>query len=201
MAQPPQLRQNRLKVVSLFIFCLLVILAIQFMVPKRAQGPTAPPPKAVASGASAIAVNIDRPQPVSQTASAQENPNSDADLYIGIRKPTPQEIAQGLPESKDKPTVIMFHSQYCLDCKKMSPLFDRLMPHYPGILYRVYDIMTDTKTAPGIFNAFKPQTVPVMIFITPQGTIENVFYNEQSEKTITAALDELNKSAKTKPAS
>ena len=109
-------------------------------------------------------------------------------MFMGLRHATATEIRDTFPDARDKPLLVSFSSRYCLDCKKMDPIVKKEMAAFPGVTQVTFDIGQDRKTHPGVFNAFKPVSVPTLVFIRPDGTIANVLYNDQPPAAVRAAL-------------
>lgn len=120
---------------------------------------------------------------------------SDSQFYIGIRKVSSDEIYQALPDTQGKPLYIEFKSKYCLACKKMEPILSKLLPQYPEVEQRVFDMMADKETHRQVFETFQPMVVPVQIFVNAEGTITNVLYDFHEEATLRQALDALRPAA------
>jgi len=115
--------------------------------------------------------------------------SSHPEFYVGIQRVSPQQIQAQFPDIKNKPIFLEFKSKYCLACKKMDPSLEKILPQYPGIEKRVYDMMKDRQTHADVFNLFKPAVVPIQVYINPQGEIVNVYYDYHPDKEIIAALD------------
>ncbi len=118
-----------------------------------------------------------------------------SDFFMGIREPSTDELFLAFPELKKQPHVLTFTSRFCLDCKKMKPLLAAIVPDFSGLNYQSYDILEDKDKAPAVFNTFKPVTVPTVIFIQPDGSIQNVLYNSQDEAQLRAAFNDLSNSS------
>lgn len=201
MTQTPPNRQkilqNRIAAVCVLVFCVAVASAIFINVqPPHAQEnlPTESLPQTTDNTQASYPSTDTRAvaaTPKSKAGGVETIEKNDKALYIGLRKPSPSEIRQSLPEAAGKPALLMFHSKYCFDCKKMRPIIDKLMPEYTGITFLEFDILSDTKAHPAVFNTFKPVTVPVLVFITPDSKIQNVLYNFQNEAAIRNALKPL----------
>lgn len=120
---------------------------------------------------------------------------TDKNLYRGMQPVQPVKMKQLFPQvfavAKPKPMLLVFHSKFCLDCKKMMPTIQKLGPKHPGVVIQGYDVFEDKKNNALLFNAFKPVTVPTLVFINRQGEIKNVLYNFQSYKTIGAEIKKI----------
>jgi thiol:disulfide interchange protein len=125
------------------------------------------------------------------TAEAKGKPVLNDALFVGVRKVKPAEVRQVLPESAVRPTLLVFSSRFCHDCQRLAPVLTRLTRQYPGVTYRKLDITEDQQKAPAILRAFKPVSVPLMVFIAPGGEIQNVLYNFQSPEVLAEALKTL----------
>jgi thiol:disulfide interchange protein len=135
------------------------------------------------------------------TSQAASNASAlDESLFMGLRHATPGEIKTALPETVGKATLIDFGSRLCHDCQRLAPVLSSLMPKHPHIYFKRIDVLEDQQKYPAALRAFKPVSVPVLVFISPRGEIRNVLYNYQSPETIAAALTSLEtQSANTQP--
>jgi thiol:disulfide interchange protein len=108
--------------------------------------------------------------------------------FAGLRHATPKEIRTVLPENTRRPVLLEFTSRFCGDCRRMAPVVARLAPRYPQVSVRRLDVQEDREKAPAVFRAFQPVSVPVLVFIAPNGVIRDVLYNEQPPERIAAAF-------------
>jgi hypothetical protein len=80
-------------------------------------------------------------------------------------------------------------------------VLSQIVPKHPHIYFKRIDVLDDQQKYPVVFRTFKPVSVPMLVFINPQGEIRNVLYNYQTPDAITAALTTLEKqSPKAQPA-
>lgn len=108
--------------------------------------------------------------------------------FVGLRHATPQEIRSVLPENVQRPVLLEFTSRFCGDCRRMAPVVSRLASHYPRVSIRRLDVLEDRDKAPAVFRTFQPVSVPVLVFIAPNGVIRDVLYNEQPVERVSAAF-------------
>jgi cytochrome c-type biogenesis protein len=113
---------------------------------------------------------------------------SDKSFYTGLRKVSPETIHQILPNSEGKAIFLEFKSKFCLACKKMDPILERILPEYSAVEPRIFDMMKDKESAKAVFQAFQPSVVPIQVFINTQGEIINVYYDEHNEADLRLAL-------------
>ncbi len=113
------------------------------------------------------------------------------DMFFGLNPASPQEIAAALPEIQGQMALIKFKSKFCLDCKKMAPILEELMPQFSTVTFKELDIAEDKKTYKAAFDTFQPSTVPTLVFITPEGDIANVLYGFHDKDELTQALNGL----------
>ncbi|MCE3234248.1 MAG: Thioredoxin [Vampirovibrio sp.] len=156
--------QNKVRLIAIFLFTVVLALAFQWF------------KAGVLSNNSSV---------VSQAETL------DSSLFIGLRHASAAEVRAALPEAVGKPTLLDFSSKLCHDCKRMAPILNQLVPKYPNLYFRKIDVLTDAKKAPAIFRTFKPVSVPMLVFIDPNGNIRNVLYNYQKPETIAAAITKL----------
>lgn len=112
----------------------------------------------------------------------------DDSLFIGIRHVPAVEVRQAIPEAAKQPALLYFGSKLCHDCQRMSPIVTQLVGNYPDVYFKKLDVLDDQAKAPGIFRAFKPVSVPVMVFIASGGEIRNVLYDYQKPEVVAAAI-------------
>lgn len=55
-----------------------------------------------------------------------------------------------------KPIVHFFYNTNCADCQKTIPYIQEMIPHYPGVVFRMHDIR-ESDTARILFQEFKQQ--------------------------------------------
>lgn len=156
--------QNKTRLISVFLFTVLLALIFQLYKGSFQRSATAE-----ASGVNKL----------------------DDAYFIGLRRAKASEIKAALPEAMGKPAVIAFSSRFCHDCQRMAPVLSGLMPKHPEVYYRKIDVLDDQKKYPAIMRTFKPVSVPLLVFISPKGEIQNVLYNYQKPETVAAALRKL----------
>ncbi|MBY0405478.1 MAG: hypothetical protein K2X66_16370, partial [Cyanobacteria bacterium] len=135
-----------------------------------------------------FSVGLAQSQTLSLNTLAKPGVISDKGFYSGINKVSPEALYQVLPDLKGKAVFLEFKSKFCLACKKMDPILEKLLPKYPQVEKRVYDIMKDKETHADIFKLFDPKVVPIQLYINTQGEVVNVFYDFHDEKQLTASL-------------
>lgn len=111
--------------------------------------------------------------------------------FLGLRKASPAEIRAAIPEAGNRPILVEFTSRFCHDCQRLRPVVSSLVPKYPSVYLKQADILEDREKAPVLFRAFKPVSVPVLVFIDHHGTIKEVLYNAQPPEKIAMALHSL----------
>ncbi len=143
------------------------------------------------------------PQPLNRASDSVSGFSSDADIlmgasparamFSGVNKVSAEKIKALFPGTQGKPLFVEFKSKYCLDCKRMTPLLEGLFPSYPEMETHIYDIKADAKKNSAVFDAFKPSIVPILLFIQPDGSTQEVFYGYHPKAELKKALDRLNK--------
>jgi thiol:disulfide interchange protein len=118
-------------------------------------------------------------------------PSEDAVRYQGLRKPTQKEMASLFPELQGKSYLIKFHSKYCLDCQKLAPVLNKVMASYPAVPVKVFDIGKDQQAFPAVFRVLEPATVPTLVFVRGDGSIQEVLYGFHSEATLKKQVSQL----------
>lgn len=124
---------------------------------------------------------------------ASKTDTLDDSLFMGLRHATPGEIKAALPDTVGKATLIDFGSKLCHDCQRLAPVLSQIVPKHPHIYFKRIDVLDDQQKYPAVFRTFKPVSVPMLVFINPQGEIRNVLYNYQTPETVTAAIATLEK--------
>ena len=120
----------------------------------------------------------------------------DESLFVGLRHANKQEVQAALPSAAGKLTLLEFSSRLCHDCQRMKPVLAQLMPQHPQIYFKQVDALEDRGKSPALFRAFKPVSVPILVFIDQQGEIRNVLYNYQPPEAIQSALRKLEQQGK-----
>lgn len=168
MSAQPSARQNRIRLIAIFLLSAFLVAAFQLY-------------QHNVSGASQAARGPDQAKQLDET------------LFLGLRHASPSEVRAALPETFGKPTLINFSSRLCHDCKRLAPVVSALVAQHPQIHFVKLDIMEDQQKYPAIFRAFKPVSVPVLVFINSRSEIQNVLYNYQKPNVVAAALMRLEK--------
>ncbi len=112
-------------------------------------------------------------------------------MFVGLRKPAMQEIADVWPAAAKHPALLEFGSRFCTDCQRIKPVIEKLLPHYPTLAYHHVDVLEDVDKQAAFIHTFKPVSVPVMIFMNEKREITQVLYNYQSPEAVKATLDTL----------
>ncbi|WP_373531638.1 TlpA family protein disulfide reductase [Vampirovibrio sp.] len=126
-----------------------------------------------------------------EVAEASHQTRLSDSFFMGLRRATPAEVRAALPEAMGRPALIAFTSRFCHDCQRMTPVLSGLMPKHANVYYRKIDVLEEQKKYPAIMRTFKPVSVPLLVFISPQGEIQNVLYNYQKPESLAAALRQL----------
>lgn len=116
------------------------------------------------------------------------NPDHNRAMFSGIRKVPADKIQALFPEAEGQPLLIEFKSKFCLDCKRMAPHLEALLPEFGNVQARILDIKDDAKPHAPVFDAFKPSIVPIVVFVNPDGSINNVLYGYHGKDRLAAEL-------------
>jgi thiol:disulfide interchange protein len=84
--------------------------------------------------------------------------------------------------------VLVFYSKFCLDCQAMAPIIDSLSKRHPTVHVMRLDVARDKDLHYELFQAFRPTTVPAVVFIATNGTIRHVVGDGLALKSIQPAL-------------
>ena len=158
--------QNRMKLIVFFVF-IVMLLVTGFLLKGRYEN----------------------------NANAASPGKSESRMFLGIKRVPPKEIQALLPELKGKPGVIEFHSKLCHDCKRVTPLMEKLVAACPGVVFKKFDILEDRKKAPAVFKSFNPVSVPILVFVDKKGKIQDVLYNNHTQAELAESLDSVKPSA------
>ncbi len=138
-------------------------------------------------------VDSPKAEPATRQTTSETSPET-SDLFMGIQPVSPEQLYGLIPELKDKPALLTFHSQFCLDCKAMKPIIEASAAKYPTVIHKTFEIQEDLERYKAILQAFKPVTVPVFVFIDKHGKIVNVLYNQQPQTLVEQNLDAISRS-------
>jgi thiol:disulfide interchange protein len=165
--------QNKIRLIAVFLFTLIIVGILRIY-----QGQLHPGERANASKAEAL----------------------DDSLFVGMRHVSAPDVQQVLPETVGKPSVIYFGSRLCHDCQRMAPVVAQVMPQYPNVYFKKFDVFEDKSKSPAVLHTFRPVSVPILVFINPQGEIRNVLYDYNKPEVVTSALNSLQHEAAPKKA-
>src|SRR5689334_18977215 len=65
------------------------------------------------------------------------------EAYMGIQKVPPAKMKELFADAKGKPLLLMFHSKYCFDCKRMKPVIESLVPKHKDLVFKSFDVLED----------------------------------------------------------
>jgi thiol:disulfide interchange protein len=156
--------QSKVRLIALFLFTVLLVLVFQINKGNFQRG---------------------------TVAEARSGTRLSDSLFIGLRRANASDIKAAMPDAIGKPALLAFSSRFCHDCQRMAPVLSDLMPKHPNVYYRKVDVLADQEKFPAILRTFKPVSVPLLVFITPKGEIQNVLYNYQKPEALKAALQTL----------
>jgi len=168
--------QNKIRLLVLFLFTVLIIVCVRVYQAKFHAGAEMALGHAELGHAENVASTHD-------------------DFFTGLRHASSREVHQALPEARGKATVLYFGSRLCHDCQRMSPVIRQMTSQFPHLYFKKIDVLDDQQRLPAVFRAFKPMVVPITVLITPQGEISNVLYDYQKPEVVTAALNHLQQTA------
>lgn len=179
--------QNRMKLIAVFVFTVLLVLTFQWFRPSSqlVDGQTGTVSERPAPDVAGFPLGSVSAQPVAG------QPLLNPQLFMGVRRASPGEIHQALPDARGKLAMVEFYTRLCHDCQKLAPVLERVSAAYPQVYFRKVDVSEDKTRAAGILRVFKPVSVPVVVFIDAQGHIQNVLYGFQEESVLRNALQAL----------
>jgi thiol:disulfide interchange protein len=106
---------------------------------------------------------------------------------VGLQQVDAPTLQRLLPPA-NTPRVLVFHSKFCLDCQAMAPVLADLSTHYPTVHVTRLDVARDKDLHYELFEAFRPTTVPAVVFVAPNGTISHVVGDGLSLSAIKPSL-------------
>ena len=68
------------------------------------------------------------------------------------------------------PIVVDFNATWCGPCRAFAPLFDKMAEKYSG---QIQFISVDVDRCPELANAFEVQSIPFILFVSPDGKIDS----------------------------
>ena len=85
------------------------------------------------------------------------------------------------------PIVVDFNATWCGPCRAFAPLFDKMAEKYSG---QIQFISVDVDRCPEVANAFEVQSIPFILFVSPDGKIDS-HVGMMEEADFDAALQKL----------
>ena len=116
---------------------------------------------------------------------------TNAAAAYGLQKPAASAVLAALPELNDKPMLLEFRTQMCLDCQALAPILEKLAQQHPEVTLLVYDLDKTRKLRPAVFDLFQPVTVPTLVALNQQGQVKQVLYERPDVKKLTKVFNEL----------
>jgi len=115
------------------------------------------------------------------------------ETWMGVHPVSPATLQRILPESRARAVLLEFGSSLCLDCQQLKKTLLPLLVRHPAVVYQDINIQAKQPSAmeQALINAFKPVTVPVLVFVKPRGQIGQVLYNNQPAGVLNQALEQL----------
>lgn len=68
------------------------------------------------------------------------------------------------------PIVVDFNATWCGPCRAFAPIFEEMSKKYSG---KIQFISVDVDRCPDVANAFQVQSIPFILFVTPDGKISS----------------------------
>ena len=112
-------------------------------------------------------------------------------VLMGIQPVSATRVQELFPEVAQTPMVLVFSSQFCMDCKALKPKLRDMAAKTPWGEFVFLDIQQDREAHAAVFEAFQPAMVPLTVFIGSDGKIQQVLAGVQSEATLAAATEQL----------
>ncbi len=119
---------------------------------------------------------------------------------VGINALAPAEVTTVLPQAATQPTVVAFKTKYCHDCQEMAPHIAAMKDQHPGVSVISVDVQYDKETYGHIIEAFKPSTVPTVVYIKQGGAVHQTLLGRQERVTLQASLEAILSTPEAAPA-
>lgn len=68
------------------------------------------------------------------------------------------------------PIVVDFNATWCGPCRAFAPIFEEMSKKYSG---KIQFISVDVDRCPDVANAFQVQSIPFILFVTPDGKVNS----------------------------
>ena len=85
------------------------------------------------------------------------------------------------------PIVVDFNATWCGPCRAFAPIFEEMSKKYSG---KIQFISVDVDRCPDVANAFQVQSIPFILFVTPDGKV-NCHVGMMESADFDAALQKL----------
>ncbi len=113
----------------------------------------------------------------------------DTQTVVGINNIAPEEVMTILPQAQTQPTMVAFKTKYCHDCQEMAPHIAAIKEQHPGVSVISVDVQYDKETYGHIIEAFKPSTVPTVVYIQQGGMIHQTLLGRQERAQLQNGLE------------
>ncbi|MCH5236677.1 MAG: thioredoxin family protein [Muribaculaceae bacterium] len=84
------------------------------------------------------------------------------------------------------PTIIDFSATWCPPCRQLKPIFSKLEEEFKG---RINFITIDVDDNPSIAQYYGVQSIPMLIFMDPNGQIKNTLVGFQTRDQLLETIN------------
>lgn len=117
--------------------------------------------------------------------SEAENDNAVATVENSLEVAYKVENSKIVPQN-GLPTIVDFSATWCPPCRQLKPIFAKLEEEFKG---RINFITIDVDENPEISQAYGVQSIPMLIFMDPNGQIKNTVVGFQTRDQLLETIN------------
>lgn len=85
-----------------------------------------------------------------------------------------------------KPMIVDFSATWCPPCQQLKPIFKKLADDFRG---RISFVTIDVDENQDLAMSYQVQSIPMLVFINPDGQIQNTIVGFQNRDQLLAAIN------------